>query len=257
MRICQRAYQAADRRGRHAAARTSSSIPNILTVATGIEEHNRYAINFFEATRQIKQRLPGREDLRRREQHFVLVPRQRRGPRGDALASSCTTPSAPAWTWASSTPASWRFTKRFPASCCELVEDVLLRTAGPTPPSGWSRLPKRSRSKPAQRKPAPTAWRGGTVEERLSHALVKGIVDYIEEDVEEARQKYPTCAGDHRRSADGRHAGRGRLVRRGQDVSAAGGQKRPRDETGRGLPAAVHGGGEGPRADAASRAARS
>src|SRR5207248_10473654 len=34
-------------------------------------------------------------------------------------------------------------------------------------------------------------WRAGTVEERLSHALVKGIVDHIEQDVEEARQKYP------------------------------------------------------------------
>ncbi len=43
----------------------------------------------------------------------------------------------------------------------------------------------------ARRKPS-LAWRSGTVEERLSHALVKGIVDYIDEDVEEARQKYPT-----------------------------------------------------------------
>ncbi len=62
--------------------------PNILTVATGIEEHNRYAINFIEATRQIKQVCPGAESLGRSEQHFVLVPRQRRGARGDALGVS-------------------------------------------------------------------------------------------------------------------------------------------------------------------------
>ena len=59
--------------------------PNILTVATGIEEHNPYAVNFFEATRQIKATLPGRQDFRRRQQRLVFVPRQRRGARGDAL----------------------------------------------------------------------------------------------------------------------------------------------------------------------------
>ena len=62
--------------------------PNILTVATGIEEHNNYAVNFIEATRQIKAGLPRLQDQRRREQHQLLVPRQRPGPRGDALGVS-------------------------------------------------------------------------------------------------------------------------------------------------------------------------
>jgi 5-methyltetrahydrofolate--homocysteine methyltransferase len=86
-------------------------------------------------------------------------------------------------------------------------------------------------------------WRKGTVEERLSHALVKGIVDFIDEDTEEARQKYGAAAG-HRRPAHGRHERRRRSVRFGQNVPAAGGQIRARDEKGRRLSAALHGGGK-------------
>ena len=56
---------------------------NILTVGTGIEEHNNYAVEFIEAVRELKQRLALLQDLRRRQQRLVLVPRQRRGPRGD------------------------------------------------------------------------------------------------------------------------------------------------------------------------------
>ena len=59
--------------------------PNILAIATGIEEHASYAKNFIEATRIIKESLPGCEDQWRRQQPLVLVPRQRRRARGDAL----------------------------------------------------------------------------------------------------------------------------------------------------------------------------
>ena len=59
--------------------------PNILAIATGIEEHNDYAIAFIEATRLIKRTCPGREGERRGEQPLLLVPRQRRRARGDAL----------------------------------------------------------------------------------------------------------------------------------------------------------------------------
>ena len=71
--------------------------------------------------------------------------------------------------------------------------------------------------------------------------------------------QYDAAAPDHRRAADGRHERRRRPVRRRQDVPAAGGQERPRDEEGGRLPAAVHGGREGARAggDRARRAARS
>ena len=60
--------------------------PNVFAVATGIEEHNGYAMAFIEATRRIKERLPGREGQRRRQQPVLLVPRQRRRARGDARA---------------------------------------------------------------------------------------------------------------------------------------------------------------------------
>ena len=59
-RICQRAYRLLTEK----VGMPPSDIifdPNILTVATGIEEHNRYAINFIEATREIKERCPGRK----------------------------------------------------------------------------------------------------------------------------------------------------------------------------------------------------
>ena len=88
-------------------------------------------------------------------------------------------------------------------------------------------------------------WRNGTVEERLSHALVKGIDTYIEADAEEARVEVgPSATGD-RRPADGRHGCGRRLVRSGQDVFAPGGEVCASDEEGGGPPDAVHGGREG------------
>jgi hypothetical protein len=59
--------------------------PNIFAVATGIEEHDNYAVDFIEATRWIKANLPHAQDLGRRLERVVLVPRQRPGARGDAL----------------------------------------------------------------------------------------------------------------------------------------------------------------------------
>ena len=58
MEICHARLPNSHRRGRHRCRRTLFSIPNILTVATGIEEHNNYAVDFIEATRQIKAKLP-------------------------------------------------------------------------------------------------------------------------------------------------------------------------------------------------------
>ncbi len=91
-------------------------------------------------------------------------------------------------------------------------------------------------------------WRKGTVEERLTHALVRGITDYVVEDTEEARQKMlaerrAADPGD-RRPADGRHERGRRPLRRGQDVSAAGREKRARHEAGGRPPDSVHRGRE-------------
>ncbi len=58
---------------------------NILTVGTGMEEHSNYAVEFFEAVRRLKTMFPRRQDLRRRQQRVVRLPRQRERdhPRGD------------------------------------------------------------------------------------------------------------------------------------------------------------------------------
>ncbi len=57
--------------------------PNVFAVATGIEEHASYGLDFIEATRWIKQNLPGGEGLRRHLQRQLLLPRQQPGARGD------------------------------------------------------------------------------------------------------------------------------------------------------------------------------
>ena len=82
--ICQRAYRLLTEQ---AGVDPADIIfdPNVLAIATGLEEHNDYAKNFIEATRLIKAALPGRQDQRRHQQPVVLVPRQRRGARGDPL----------------------------------------------------------------------------------------------------------------------------------------------------------------------------
>ena len=59
--------------------------PNIFAIATGIEEHNNYGVDFIEATRWIRQEPAGRAYLRRRLQPLLLVPRQRAGARGHAF----------------------------------------------------------------------------------------------------------------------------------------------------------------------------
>src|SRR5213075_1636486 len=76
-----------------------------------------------------------------------------------------------------------------PKDLLELVEDVLLNRR----PDATERLVKFAETVKRQDKAevVEDAWRQGPVEERLSHALIKGIVDHIEADIEEARQKYP------------------------------------------------------------------
>ncbi len=80
--ICQRAYRLlVDQAGV-----TPTDIifdPNVLAIATGLEEHNDYAKYFIEATRADQGRLSRRQGERRHQQPVVLVPRQRRGPRSD------------------------------------------------------------------------------------------------------------------------------------------------------------------------------
>ncbi len=165
--------------------------PNILTVATGIEEHNAYALNFFEATRQIKQRFPRAKvsggvsnvsfsfrgnDAVREAIHAAFLYHAIRAGLDMGIVNA----------------GQLAVYEEIPKDLLERVEDVLLNRR----PDATERLVEFAESIKQQgggTQTAALAWRNGTVEERLSHALIKGITDYIDQDVEEARQQYPRC----------------------------------------------------------------
>ena len=189
--------------------------------------------------------FPEGQDFRRRQQRVVLLPRQRERVVREAMHAAFLYHAIRAGLDMGIVNAGQlpgvRGDPQGPAAsasrtCCSI--------AGPTPPSGWSNSPRRVGN--ARRKPRPrnTAWREpagrGAAEARAGQRHRR----LHRADVEEARHN-TTGAADHRRAADGRHERRRRSVRRRQDVPAAGGEKRPRDEKGRRLSAAVHGGGEG------------
>ncbi len=170
--------------------------PNILTVGTGIEEHANYAVDFIEATRWIKQNLPHARvsgglsnvsfafrgnNVVREAMHAAFLYHAIRAGLDMAIVN----------------PSMLEVYEEVPKDLLELVEDVLLNRR----PDATERLVdhgeklKASAGGPSSREAATNievleAWRRGTVEERLSHALVKGIDAWIDRDTEEARQKY-------------------------------------------------------------------
>ena len=162
--------------------------PNILTVATGMEEHNNYAVDFINATRWIKENLPhakvsggvsnisfsfrGNNKVREAMHSAFLY---------HAIAAGMDMGIVNA--------GMLEVYEEIDPVLKELVEDVLLNRR----PDATERLVDHGESlkgttSVANEKKA-EEWRNGTVEERLSHALVKGIDAYIEIDAEEARVK--------------------------------------------------------------------
>jgi 5-methyltetrahydrofolate--homocysteine methyltransferase len=162
--------------------------PNILTVATGIEEHNDYALNFFEATRQIKKRHPqikvtggvsnvsfsfrGNDAVREAMNSAFLYHAIRAGL-DLAIVNA----------------GQLAVYEQIEPDLLQHVEDVLLCRR----PDATERLVAFAATVARKERPAAAAeaaWRHGSVEERLTHALVHGIAEYIEADVEEARRAY-------------------------------------------------------------------
>jgi 5-methyltetrahydrofolate--homocysteine methyltransferase len=164
--------------------------PNILTVATGIEEHNRYALNFIEATRRIKQAMPlvkvsggvsnisfsfrGNETVREAMHSAFLYHAIQAGmDMGIVNAGQLAV------------------YQDIDKDLLERIEDVLFDRR----PDATDRLIEYAETV-KKRDPADTAkadaWRSLDVEARLSHALVKGMADHVEEDVEDARKQYAT-----------------------------------------------------------------
>jgi 5-methyltetrahydrofolate--homocysteine methyltransferase len=90
--------------------------PNIFAIATGIEEHNNYAVDFIEATRWIKQNLPGAKVSGGVSNVFSASGATTRCAK-PSTPCSCTTPFQMAWTWASSTPAWWVCTTSWNPNC--------------------------------------------------------------------------------------------------------------------------------------------
>ncbi|HUK40802.1 MAG TPA: methionine synthase, partial [Candidatus Acidoferrales bacterium] len=161
--------------------------PNILTVGTGIEEHNDYAVNFIEATRWIKQNLP----LAKVSGGVSNISFSFRGnnPVREAMHSAFLYHAIRAgMDMGIVNPGMLAVYEEIPAELLALVEDVLLNRR----PDATERLVAFAETVKKTDKAVvkDDAWRSGTVEERLSHALVKGITDFIDEDVEKARLKY-------------------------------------------------------------------
>ncbi|MGD9602153.1 MAG: methionine synthase [Gammaproteobacteria bacterium] len=158
--------------------------PNILTVATGIEEHNDYAVAFFEATRMIKQRLP--YALVSGGLSNVSFSFRGNNPVREAMHSAFLYHAIRAGLdMAIVNAGQLGIYDEIPTALRERVEDVLLNRR----PDATDRLVAFSGEVKTETREKDTveAWRQGTVQERLTHALVKGIADFIVADTEEAR----------------------------------------------------------------------
>jgi 5-methyltetrahydrofolate--homocysteine methyltransferase len=185
--ICQRAYRLLTER----AGFDPSDIifdPNILAIGTGLEEHAAYAVNFIEATRVIKATCPGVKvsggvsnlsfsfrgnDAVREAMHSAFLFHAIRAGLDMGIVNA----------------GQLAVYEDIPPDLLERVEDVIFNRR----PDATERLIELAASVTGggRRPEQDLAWRSGSVEARLSHALVHGIVDWIDADVEEARQRYP------------------------------------------------------------------
>jgi len=166
--------------------------PNVLAVATGIEEHNDYAKAYVEATRRIKERCPGSHvsggvsnlsfsfrgnDVVREAMHAAFLYHAIEAGMDMGIVNA----------------GQLEVYEEIPKELLERIEDVLFNRH----PDATERLVELAEGVKGKgkKREQDLAWREGTVEERLSHALVKGIVDFLEEDLEEVRKKYDRTLG--------------------------------------------------------------
>ena len=165
--------------------------PNILTVATGIEEHNNYAINFIEATRQIKKVCPGAKvsggvsnisfsfrgnDVVREAMHSAFLYHAVKAGMDMGIVNA----------------GQLEVYEQIPKELLECVEDVLFNRRE----DATDRLVDLAESFKGKKGKAAVedlSWREQPVGKRLEYALIKGIDKFINEDTEEARQHYDRC----------------------------------------------------------------
>lgn len=163
--------------------------PNILTVATGIEEHNSYAVSFFEATEAIRKTLPGAHVsggvsnisfsfrgntyLRECMHSAFLYHGIKRGMDMGIVNAGL----IPVYT-------------DIPENLLKLIEDVLLNRTDEATEALLAHSLTMGKGVKRQSDEEKNKWRELTVQERLSHALVKGIDEHVVNDTEEAREAY-------------------------------------------------------------------
>jgi 5-methyltetrahydrofolate--homocysteine methyltransferase len=161
--------------------------PNIFPVATGIDEHRNYALDFFKAAKWIRENLPhahvsggvsnvsfsfrGNQKVREAMHSAFLYHAIQHGMDMGIV-----------------NPTMLEVYDEIPKELLERVEDVLLNRRE----DATERLLDFAESVKgsAKRKEQDDEWRNGTLEERITHSLVKGIIEYIDADTEEARLKY-------------------------------------------------------------------
>src|SRR5258707_11567894 len=161
--------------------------PNILAIATGMSEHNEYAMNFIEAARIIKEKCPG-VHISGGVSNLSFSFRGNNVVREAMNAAFLYHAIRAGMDMGIVNARQLAVYEEIPKDLLGYVEDVLFNKR----PDATERLLEIPQTGKRQgRKPeADLAWRSDPVEGRLSHALVKGLVDFIEADVEEARQKY-------------------------------------------------------------------
>lgn len=186
--VCKRAYQLLT--GIGFPAQDIIFDPNVLSIATGMEQHDNYAVDFIEATRWIKQNLPlakvsgGISNLSfsfrgnntiREAMHSVFL--------YHAIAAGLDMGIVNA--------GMLQIYEDIPADLLKLVEDVVLnrnRHASEKLIEYASHIQNTAATTSGKQE----SWRTGTVDERLEYALLKGIGDHLETDLQEALQKYAT-----------------------------------------------------------------
>ena len=162
--------------------------PNIFAVATGLEEHATYGIDYIEAVRWIRQNLPHAK-VSGGVSNFSFSFRGN-DPVREAMHTAFLYHAIRAgMTMGIVNAGQLGVYEKLDPALRELVEDVIFNRR----PDATERLVERAASFKADAKEAARgeAWRAGSVEERLSHALVNGISTYVVADTEEARLKYP------------------------------------------------------------------
>lgn len=163
--------------------------PNIFAVATGIEEHNRYAINFIEATRQIKATCPGAK-VSGGVSNISFSFRGNNAVREAMHAAFLYHAVQAGMDMGIVNAGMMEVYEDIPAELLKLVEDVLFdRSPDATEAlTAYAEQVKGSGKKRTE----DLAWREKPIQERLAYSLVKGITAYIEADTEEARQALPS-----------------------------------------------------------------